>query len=170
MNSQQKKSKLYFTSFTVIITILFISSIIWNILNEYRYVLDSAKDEAHSRYSIDIYKHRLVYLLEDVNRRVIDYGIQSYWESHHPYVVPEPFTPEPCETYSLYDIEYWAAVMKQVCEEAYTQPELIHSAPQNGIISKIDETPMADDALCILTYRQYKKMMSNISSQNQENT
>ena len=107
---------------------------------------------------------------EDVNRRVIDYGIQSYWESHHPYVVPEPFTPEPCESYSLHDIEYWAAVMKQVCEEAYTQPDLVKSAPHKGIISKIDETPMVDDSLCVLTYQQYKKLTSTIRSQNQENT
>lgn len=101
---------------------------------------------------------------EDVNRRVIDYGIQSYWESHHPYIVPEPFTPEPCESYSLHDIEYWATVMKQVCEEAYSEPELLKSAPHRGIVSKIDERPMLEDSLTAVTYKQFKKLQANNNS------
>ena len=96
-------------------------------------------------------------------------GSSPIGESHHPYVVPEPFTPEPCESYSLYEIEYWAAVMKQVCEEAYSQPDLIESAPHRGIVSKIDETPMIDDSLCALTYNQYKKLKANIKSSDKEN-
>ena len=50
----------------------------------------------------------------DVQRRMIDYGLQSYHTSHHPWIVPEPFTPEPCETYSKEDCDYWAAVLRQV--------------------------------------------------------
>ncbi len=101
---------------------------------------------------------------EDVNRRVIDYGIQSYWESHHPHIVPEPFTPEPCESYSLYDLEYWAEVMKQVCEEAYSNPELVKTAPHKGIVSKIDEAVLFDDSLCAVTYKQYKKLQAKNQS------
>ena len=44
---------------------------------------------------------------------MVDFGIQSYWLSHHPWVVPEPFTPEPCETYSKADLDEWAAVIKK---------------------------------------------------------
>jgi len=95
---------------------------------------------------------------EDVNRRVIDFGLQSYFESHHPVLIPEPFTPEPCESYSRYDLEYWAAVMKQVCKEAYENPELVKTAPHNGIVSKVDDTPMFDDSLSAHTYKQYLKV------------
>ncbi len=30
--------------------------------------------------------------IEDVNNRLVDYGIPEIWESHHPLTVPEPFT------------------------------------------------------------------------------
>ena len=51
---------------------------------------------------------------EDMRDRIVDFGIQSFWMSHHPWVVPEPFTPEPCETYSKDDLDEWAAVDQEV--------------------------------------------------------
>jgi len=51
---------------------------------------------------------------EDLRRRMVDFGIQSYFASHHPWIVPEPMTPEPCETYSKEDCDYWAAVLRQM--------------------------------------------------------
>ena len=49
--------------------------------------------------------------------------------SHHPWIVPEPFTPEPCETYSKEDLDYWAAAMAQCVKEAYEDPEFVMNAP-----------------------------------------
>lgn len=31
---------------------------------------------------------------DDIDRRIVDYGFQSYFASHHPRIIPEPFTPE----------------------------------------------------------------------------
>jgi len=47
--------------------------------------------------------------------------------SHHPWIVPEPFTPEPCETYSKEDIDYWAAGDEDHSDDAYESPQ--HSPP-----------------------------------------
>jgi len=116
------------------------------------------------RYSLEKLTKDTGVTTEDVNRRVIDYGIQSYWESHHPHIVPEPFTPEPCESYSLHDIEYWAVVMEQVCKEAYSSPELVKSAPHRGIIPEIDDSVLFEDSLSAVTYKQYKKMQSKKQS------
>ena len=91
----------------------------------------------------------------DVERRITDFGLQSYWTSHYPWIVPEPFTPEPCESYSLRDIEYFASVMEQISKEAYENPELVKTSPHNSPISRIDESVMLDASKTALTYKQY---------------
>ena len=50
---------------------------------------------------------------DDILRRVGDFGLQHYWSSHHPWVVPEPMTIEPCETFSKEDLEEYSAVLRQ---------------------------------------------------------
>jgi glycine dehydrogenase subunit 2 len=94
----------------------------------------------------------------EIQDRMVDFGIQSYWLSHHPYVVPEPFTPEPCETYSKEDIEYWAATIAQACKEARETPEVIRQAPHNQPISHVKDFDQAEDPdRWAITYRAYRK-------------
>ena len=47
---------------------------------------------------------------EEIGSRVADYGTH-YWTSHHPYVVPEPMTLEPTESYSMADLDEYAAIL-----------------------------------------------------------
>ena len=94
----------------------------------------------------------------EIQDRMVDFGIQSYWLSHHPFVVPEPFTPEPCETYSKEDLEYWAAVIEQACREARENPELIRTAPHNQAVGKIKDFSAADDPeRWAITWRGWRK-------------
>ncbi|MDD2216508.1 MAG: aminomethyl-transferring glycine dehydrogenase subunit GcvPB, partial [Eubacteriales bacterium] len=72
-----------------------------------------------ARYSLGKLQEDTGVGTEAVRYRLSDYGVQGYWMSHHPWIIPEPFTPEPCETYSKEDIEYWVAALRQVVEEAY---------------------------------------------------
>jgi glycine dehydrogenase subunit 2 len=95
---------------------------------------------------------------EDVERRMTDFGIQAYWLSHHPHVIPEPFTPEPSDSHSKDDIDEWAAVMKQISKEAYEEPETVKSAPHRGITKAIDESAMILPEKCMFTYKKYKKV------------
>ena len=97
--------------------------------------------------------------VDEVNRRVIDYGVQSYFTSHHPWIVPEPFTPEPCETYSKADIDYWIAVLKKVCEEAYKDPETLKKAPHNSSIHLVDSAPFDDPDRWAMSWRAYRRKM-----------
>lgn len=107
------------------------------------------------RYSVEKMKEETGIGVVDLNKRVVDYGIQSYFLSHHPWVVPEPFTPEPCETYSKADIDYWAAVLKQISDEAYSNPELVKSAPHQSSISKLDEAALDDSDRWAMTWKAF---------------
>lgn len=103
------------------------------------------------RFSMQELKDATGFGSEDIQRRMVDYGIQSYWLSHHPYVVPEPFTPEPCETYSKEDCDYWAAVIAESCREAFEEPEMIKNAPHKQAVSQIRDNDI---------YENYEKFAS----------
>ena len=62
---------------------------------------------------------------DDICRRIVDYGFQDYFTSHHPRIIPEPFTPEPVESYSKDDIDEFVDAYRQIAEEAYTTPQVI---------------------------------------------
>ena len=110
-----------------------------------------------ARWSLEKMKKDTGVGINEVNRRVIDYGVQSFFTSHHPWLIPEPFTPEPCETYSKEDIDYWCAVLERVSEEAYTDPELVKSAPHNSSIHKITWDGFNDPERWAMSWRAYKR-------------
>lgn len=47
------------------------------------------------RFSLQKLKEDTGIGIAEVNRRIIDYGLQDMETSHEPWIVPEPFTPEP---------------------------------------------------------------------------
>lgn len=95
---------------------------------------------------------------DDILRRIGDYGIQHYWSSHHPWVVPEPFTLEPCETFSKADLDEYAAVLKRIAEEARKDPELVKSSPHKCASRKRARPEELDDPeKWALTWRAYKR-------------
>jgi glycine dehydrogenase subunit 2 len=112
-----------------------------------------------ARWSLEKLKRDTGCGINDVNKRVIDYGIQSFFTSHHPWIVPEPFTPEPCETYSKADIDYWVDVLKRVCEEAYEDPKILKDAPHNSSIHTVDAAPFDDPDRWAMSWRAYRRKM-----------
>jgi len=93
----------------------------------------------------------------DVQNRMIDFGMDAYWLSHEPWLIPEPFTPETGEMYSKEDIDYWAAVLKQISKEAYSDPEMVKTAPHNQTIHRINEEALNDPQKWAMTWRAYLK-------------
>jgi glycine dehydrogenase subunit 2 len=109
------------------------------------------------RYSWEKLKQDTGVGTEDVMRRMADFGLQHYWTSHHPWIVPEPFTLEPCESYSKDDIDEYVAVLRQISQEAYQDPEFVKNAPYNSVVHKV-LTPGIDDPKRIaVTWRQFRK-------------
>ena len=102
---------------------------------------------------------------DDICRRIVDYGFQDYFTSHHPRVLPEPFTPEPVETYSKDDIDEFVAAFCSIANEAYTDPELVKSAPHKAALgSLIDESYLTDWEKFATTWRAYKKYIEKVQS------
>jgi glycine dehydrogenase subunit 2 len=93
----------------------------------------------------------------DFNRRVIDYGVQSYFESHEPVIIPQPLTPEPSETVSRDDLDRYVDVFRRVSDEAYSNPEMVKTAPHRCAIHKTDPEPLHDPSKTVVTWRTYKR-------------
>jgi glycine dehydrogenase subunit 2 len=91
---------------------------------------------------------------EEIGLRAADFGLH-YWTSHHPFVVPEPCTLEPTESYSKQELDEYADVLAHVAQEARTDPDLVKSAPHNSTIHTIDHTPLDDPARWAITWRAY---------------
>jgi len=109
------------------------------------------------RYSWEKLKQDTGCGTEDIKRRMVDFGLQNYFASHHPWIVPEPMTPEPCESFSKEDCDYWAAVIKHIANEAYTNPEIVKTAPHNAPIHRIDDDVLDNPQKWAMTWRAYLK-------------
>ena len=93
---------------------------------------------------------------EQIGLRAADFGVH-YWTSHHPFVVPEPCSLEPTESYSRDDLDEYAAILAHVAEEAYTDPEMVNTAPHNSAIHTIHPAPFDNPNLWAITWRAYQR-------------
>jgi glycine dehydrogenase subunit 2 len=93
---------------------------------------------------------------EEIGIRAADFGIH-YWTSHHPFVVPEPCTLEPTESYSKEELDEYAAIIAHVAEEARTNAELVKTAPHNSTVHKIEHAPLDDPSQWAMTWRAYRR-------------
>jgi glycine dehydrogenase subunit 2 len=112
------------------------------------------------RWSLEKLKEDTGVSVHDFNRRLVDYGVQSMVTSHHPWLVPEPFTPEPCETYSKHDIDYWVAVFEKVIEESYSDPEMVMSAPHRSSNHKEKSETFNNPNKWAMSWRAYTQKKS----------
>ena len=100
---------------------------------------------------------------EDVTCRMADFGFHL-WSSHHPWIVPEPFTIEPTESYSKDELDEYMAGLKKVVEEAYENPEKVKNAPYNSVVHKIDHSTLDDPQKWAITWRSYLKKQKRKNS------
>lgn len=92
----------------------------------------------------------------ELGARMADYGLH-YWTSHHPYVVPEPVTLEPTESYSKRELDEYITSLKNTAAEARTDPDLIKSAPHRSSIHTVDVSAMTDPETWATSWRAYRK-------------
>ncbi len=110
-----------------------------------------------TRYSLEKLKEDTGVTTFDVANRMVDFGIDAYWLAHEPWLVPEPFTPEAGEMYSREDLDHWVDVLARISHEAYTDPEIVKTAPHNQAIAKIKAEPLEDPEKWAMTWRAYKR-------------
>ena len=93
---------------------------------------------------------------DELGVRAADFGTH-YWTSHHPFVVPEPMTLEPTESYSRADLDEYAAILRTVAEEAYASPEVVRTAPHRSTIHQIDHDWLDDPERWATSWRAYRR-------------
>ena len=93
----------------------------------------------------------------DIQRRVADYG-GHYWMSHEPWVVPQPVTLEPTESYSKTELDTYASILERIAKEAYDDPEMVKGSPYNSTIGKMaDHSYLDNPKKWAITWRAYKR-------------
>ena len=108
------------------------------------------------RYSFEGLCSETGVTIDDIQNRMFDYGCH-FWTSHHPFIVPSPFTLEPTESYSKDELDEYVEVIRTIAEEARTNPELVKSAPHNSTCHKIDYSVLDDPSAWCITWRLYNK-------------
>jgi glycine dehydrogenase subunit 2 len=93
---------------------------------------------------------------EDVTLRLADFGFHL-WSSHHPFVVPQPFTIEPTEAYSKDELDEYLEGLRTVVREAYDNPDKVKGAPYNSVVHRIDHSTLDDPEKWAITWRSYLK-------------
>lgn len=106
------------------------------------------------RYSWEKLKEDTGFGTADVQRRIADFGTH-YWGSHEPFVIPEPFTIEPSESYSKDDLDEYLEIMEQISRECYEEPDVIKHAPHNSTVHHIDHDYFDDPDKWAITWREY---------------
>jgi glycine dehydrogenase subunit 2 len=118
-------------------------------------------NEAHRleqiRYTLAQLKEDTGVGTEDVARRTADFGVASYFTSHEPWVVPEPMTLEPSESYSRADLDEYAEILAEVSREAYEHAEEALDAPQRSTVHRMDQAPHDDPQRWALTWRAFER-------------
>ena len=74
----------------------------------------------------------------DVAKRLLDFGIHPP-TIYFPLIVEEAMMIEPTETEDLSTLDEFIGIMKQIAQEAAENPELLHQAPQNTPVGRLDE-------------------------------
>jgi glycine dehydrogenase subunit 2 len=110
-----------------------------------------------TRWSLGPLKEKTGIGTADVANRMADYGIDPWWMSHEPWVVPEPFTPEAGELWSKEDLDRWIDVVAQVVHEARTDPDLVRTAPHNQPVAQVRGEAFDDPALWAMTWRAWRR-------------
>ena len=98
---------------------------------------------------------------EEIGLRAADFGVH-YWTSHHPFIVPEPCTLEPTESYSKAELDEYAAILAHVANEARSDPKIVKDAPHRSTIHTIDHSPLDDPEQWAVTWRSYLKKTAQL--------
>jgi glycine dehydrogenase subunit 2 len=85
----------------------------------------------------------------DIAKRLIDYGVHPP-TIYFPLTVREALMIEPTETESKETLDRFAEILEAVAVEAREDPQLLHDAPLNAPVRRLDQTQAAKNS--VLTY------------------
>ena len=82
----------------------------------------------------------------DIAKRLIDFGFHPPTMSF-PLIVHGALMIEPTETESRRDLDLFIEAMKTIAREAKTNPEVLHAAPHQTYVRRLDEVAAANPVL-----------------------
>jgi len=85
----------------------------------------------------------------DIAKRLIDYGVHPP-TVYFPLTVREALMIEPTETESKETLDHFAEILETIAAEAKEDPRLLHEAPRNAPVRRLDQTQAAKNP--VLTY------------------
>jgi glycine dehydrogenase subunit 2 len=84
----------------------------------------------------------------DISKRLMDYGFHPP-TNYFPLIVPESLMIEPTETESKETLDAFAEAMIKIAAEAHTDPNVLHEAPHQTPVGRLDEVKAARElVLC----------------------
>jgi len=92
----------------------------------------------------------------NIAKRLLDYGIHAP-TIYFPMIVDEALMIEPTETVEKEELDHFAEVMQKICEEAYTNPEIVLKAPHNTAVPRLDEVKASHPRTMTLSWRMHQK-------------
>ncbi len=107
---------------------------------KHEFVFDGLKDKSTGVTTLDVAK------------RLLDYGFHAP-TIYFPLLFHEALMIEPTETESKETLDTFIEVMKQVAEEAISNPELVKSAPHTTPVGRLDDVKAVKEPK--LTYKAY---------------
>jgi len=78
----------------------------------------------------------------DIAKRLLDFGIHAP-TMYFPMIVDEALMVEPTESESKETLDHFIAVMRQIDDEVDSAPELLHDAPHDLPVTRLDEATAA---------------------------
>jgi glycine dehydrogenase subunit 2 len=116
---------------------------------------DSEKPRKHECvFSAKLLKDETGVSALNIAKRLLDYGLHAP-TIYFPLIVDEALMIEPTETFEKEEIDRFADTMRTICEEAYTNPEVVLSAPHNTAISRLDEVKASHPKTMALSWRMH---------------
>jgi glycine dehydrogenase subunit 2 len=82
----------------------------------------------------------------DISKRLMDYDIHPP-TNYFPLIVHEALLIEPTETETKETLDTFISAMKQIAEEARTNPDLLHEAPHTTPVGRVDEVYAAKNLM-----------------------
>jgi glycine dehydrogenase subunit 2 len=113
--------------------------------NYIKSMLSKTYDSPFSRYCMHecvlTSKHQQAYGVHtlDVAKRLLDYGYHPP-TIYFPMIVNEAIMIEPTETETKETLDGFIKAMEKIADEAAKTPELVHTAPHNTVVRRLDET------------------------------
>lgn len=90
----------------------------------------------------------------DVAKRLMDFGFHPP-TNYFPLIVKEALMIEPTETETVETLDAFIAAMRQIAEEAHSNPDILHDAPHTTPMRRMDEVSAARNlVLCCMPPRE----------------